>query len=199
MVWGGLRGSLSMVLVLTLPADFASRPLLVTMVFGVVGLSLFVQGLTMGPLLERLGLLKGKRRHDDYERARATTIMTRRALAELDELERDGLVETQVASRLRAWYQDRNTRAGVDARSALGAGQMSEQLAETVRRLAEAERRGVREAEHAEIVDVEIAARLDREVVSRLVALGEIADDPDRMSATLDELLGGATRPTAPP
>lgn len=191
MVWGGLRGSLSMVLVLTLPADFASRPLLVTMVFGVVGLSLFVQGLTMDPLLERLVLLKGKRRHDDYERARATTIMTRRALAELDELERDGLVETQVASRLRAWYQDRNTRAGVDARSALGAGQMSEQLAETVRRLAE--------AEHAEIVDVEIAARLDREVVSRLVALGEIADDPDRMNATLDELLGGATRPTAPP
>jgi hypothetical protein len=148
----------------------------------------------MGPLLERLGLLKSKQRHDAYERARATSIMTRRALEELDELERDGLVEEQVASRLRAWYQDRNNRASVDARSALGAAQMSEQIAEAVRRLAEAERRGVREAEHAEIVDVEVAARLDEELVLRLVALHEVADDPERLTAALDELLRAGTQ-----
>ena len=189
MMWGGLRGSLSMVLVLTLPAGFAGRTLLVTMVFGVVGLSLFIQGLTMGPLLGRLGLLKGKERHDAYERARATSIMTRRALEELEELEHDGLVEQQVASRLRAWYEERNNRAGADARSALGVAQMSEQIAEAVRRLAEAERRGVREAEHAEIVDVAIAARLEEEIVLRLVALNQVADDPERLAAAVDELL----------
>ena len=115
--------------------------------------------------------------------------MTRRALEELDELERDGLVEQQVASRLRAWYEDRNNRAGADARSALGVAQMSEQIAEAVRRLAEAERRGVREAEHAEIVDVAIAARLEEEIVLRLVALNHVADDPERLAAAVDELL----------
>jgi CPA1 family monovalent cation:H+ antiporter len=189
MMWGGLRGSLSMVLVLTLPAGFTGRTLLVTMVFGVVGLSLFIQGLTMGPLLERLGLLKGKHRHDAYERARTTSIMTRRALEELSELEHDGLVEEQVASRLRTWYQDRNDRASADAKSALGAAQISEQIAETVRRLAEAERRGVREAERAEIVDVDVAARLEAELVLRLVALNQVADDPERLAAAVDDLL----------
>lgn len=194
MTWGGLRGSLSMVLVLTLPAEFAGRTLLVTLVFGVVGVSLFVQGLTMGPLLGRLGLLAGKQRHDAYERARAISIMTRRALDELAALERDGLIEQAVAARLRAWYEDRHRRAGEDAKSALGAEQLTEQLAEAVRRLAEAERRGVREAEHAEIVDVEVAERLDREVVQRLVALhGD--DDRERQAAALAEILRLEPRP----
>jgi len=195
MTWGGLRGSLSMVLILTLPVEFAGRPLLVTLVFGVVGMSLFVQGLTMGPLLGRLGLLAGKQRHDAYERARATSIMTRRALEELAELEGDGLIEPEVAVRLRSWYEGRHRRAGDEAKEALGAAQLSEQLAESVRRLAEAERRGVREAEHAEIVDVEVAERLDREVVERLVALHAAAEDPERLATALDELLRPGHRP----
>lgn len=171
LVWGGLRGSLSMVLILTLPPSFPGRTLLVTLVFGVVGMSLFVQGLTMGPLLGRLGLLEGKRRHDAYERARATSIMTRRALDELERLRRAGLVEPAVAERLRDWYVARGEHAERSAKEALGAAQISEQLAETVRRLAEAERLGVREAEHAAIVDVEVAETLDREIVMRLVQL----------------------------
>ena len=56
LVWGGLRGALSMVLALALPADFAERDLVVTMTFGVVVLSIVVQGLTAGPLLRALGL-----------------------------------------------------------------------------------------------------------------------------------------------
>lgn len=173
MVWGGLRGSLSMVLILTLPSDFAGRSMLVTLVFGVVALSLFVQGLTMGPLLRRLGLLEGKSRHDAYERARAASVMTRRALEQLEALERDGLVEPKVSERLRGWYQGRLDQADQDARAALGSAQVVEQLAEALRRLAEAERRGLREAEHAAIVDVEIAEALDRELLLRLVELDE--------------------------
>ncbi len=54
--WGGLRGGLSMVLALGLPADFPNRELVVAMTFGVVLLSILGQGLTMGPLLRRLKL-----------------------------------------------------------------------------------------------------------------------------------------------
>ncbi|MCA9650506.1 MAG: sodium:proton antiporter [Myxococcales bacterium] len=190
LVWGGLRGSLSMVLILTLPTSFPGRGLLVTLVFGVVGLSLFVQGLTMGPLLARLGLLEGKVRHDAYERARATRIMSRRALEELDTLCRENLVDEVVAKRLRSWYEARARRAEHDAKAALGSDQIGEQLSETVRRLSEAERHGVREAEHAEIVDVEIAEQLDREVVLRLTALSEAAGDPEELRKTLDAILG---------
>lgn len=52
--WGGLRGALSMVLVLSLPVDFPQRNLLIAMTFGVVVISILLQGLTIAPLLRRL-------------------------------------------------------------------------------------------------------------------------------------------------
>ena len=56
LTWGGLRGGLSMVLALSLPIDFARRDLILHMTFGVVLLTLLVQGLTVKPLLRRVGL-----------------------------------------------------------------------------------------------------------------------------------------------
>jgi CPA1 family monovalent cation:H+ antiporter len=56
LTWGGLRGALSMVLALALPADFAHRELILHITFGVVLLTLLVQGLTMKPLLRWLGM-----------------------------------------------------------------------------------------------------------------------------------------------
>ena len=56
MTWGGLRGALSMVLALSLPFDFPNRVLLITLTFGVVVLSILVQGLTMERLLRVVGL-----------------------------------------------------------------------------------------------------------------------------------------------
>ena len=56
LVWGGLRGALSMVLALSLDEALAYRGLIVTMTTGVVLLSLLVQGLTMAPLLRYLKL-----------------------------------------------------------------------------------------------------------------------------------------------
>jgi CPA1 family monovalent cation:H+ antiporter len=58
--WGGLRGSLSMVLVLSLPDSIAGKQELIAMTFGVVVLSVFVQGSTMGPLVRALGLVESR-------------------------------------------------------------------------------------------------------------------------------------------
>lgn len=55
--WGGLRGSLSMVLVLSIPDSIAGKEELIAMTFGVVVLSVLVQGTTMGPLVKALGLV----------------------------------------------------------------------------------------------------------------------------------------------
>jgi CPA1 family monovalent cation:H+ antiporter len=54
LTWGGLRGALSMVLALGLAPDFAGGETLVTMTFGVVLISLVLQGLTMPSLLRAL-------------------------------------------------------------------------------------------------------------------------------------------------
>lgn len=56
--WGGLRGSLSMVLVLSIPDSIAGKDALIAMTFGVVVLSVLVQGSTMGPLVRSLGLVE---------------------------------------------------------------------------------------------------------------------------------------------
>jgi len=58
LVWGGLRGALSMVLALSLGVALTQRSLVVTMTTGVVLLTLLVQGLTMAPLLRGLGLTR---------------------------------------------------------------------------------------------------------------------------------------------
>jgi len=52
--WGGLRGSLSMALALTLPINFPDRQMLIVLVFGVVLFTLLVQGLTLEPLAKYL-------------------------------------------------------------------------------------------------------------------------------------------------
>ena len=56
LTWGGLRGSLSMVLALSLEESFPLRSAIITITFGVVILSILVQGLTMSPLLRWLRL-----------------------------------------------------------------------------------------------------------------------------------------------
>lgn len=52
--WGGLRGSLSVALVLSLPLELKDRQSMVAMTFGTVVFSLLFQGLTIAPLLSWL-------------------------------------------------------------------------------------------------------------------------------------------------
>jgi CPA1 family monovalent cation:H+ antiporter len=56
LAWAGLRGSLSMVLALSLSAAMPQREMIVDMTVGVVVLSILVQGITVSPLLRWLGL-----------------------------------------------------------------------------------------------------------------------------------------------
>ena len=58
--WGGLRGALALALALGLPPDLPQHEDIVTVCFAVVAFSIFAQGLTMQPLLRRLGELKGR-------------------------------------------------------------------------------------------------------------------------------------------
>jgi CPA1 family monovalent cation:H+ antiporter len=55
LIWGGLRGALPLALALGLPAIIPRREEMITVTFAVVAFSVFVQGLTVVPLLRRLG------------------------------------------------------------------------------------------------------------------------------------------------
>ena len=56
MVWGGLRGALSLVLALALPQNSGNRSLIVALTAGTVMLSLLGQGMSMPILLRKLGV-----------------------------------------------------------------------------------------------------------------------------------------------
>jgi CPA1 family monovalent cation:H+ antiporter len=52
--WGGLRGALALALALGLPPELPERGAIIAVAFAVVACSIFVQGLTMVPLLRKL-------------------------------------------------------------------------------------------------------------------------------------------------
>jgi CPA1 family monovalent cation:H+ antiporter len=58
LIWGGLRGALSMALALALPANTPERALITLMTFGVVLFTLVVQGLTLPLVVKRAGLAR---------------------------------------------------------------------------------------------------------------------------------------------
>lgn len=53
--WGGIRGTIAVVLVLSLPVSLSYWWTIQSMVFGVVFFSLIAQGLTIGPLIKKYG------------------------------------------------------------------------------------------------------------------------------------------------
>lgn len=98
--WGGLRGAISLALVLTLPASFADREVLLIMSFGVVLFTLLVQGTTMNMLLRRLGLVKREPSEVEYERRHGRLMALQAARDRVERLHRNGMVSTLAWERL---------------------------------------------------------------------------------------------------
>jgi monovalent cation:H+ antiporter, CPA1 family len=59
--WGGLRGALALALALSLPDNLPQRSVIVVITFATVAFSIFAQGLTVVPLMRRLGSLESHR------------------------------------------------------------------------------------------------------------------------------------------
>ena len=77
-----------MVLVLSLPRSFPHRELLVTMTFGVVLLSLLIQGVSMSPLLRWLGIVKWQEGREAVELVRGRLMAAYAALESLEGMTR---------------------------------------------------------------------------------------------------------------
>ncbi|MCB0200000.1 MAG: Na+/H+ antiporter [Anaerolineae bacterium] len=89
MFWGGLRGAISLALALSLTGPGSEE--LQFMTFGVVLFTLLVQGLTIEPLIKRLGL-SNLTRTAEQQHTLARLMMLRASRRELDALRNDGLV-----------------------------------------------------------------------------------------------------------
>jgi len=193
LVWGGLRGGLSMVLVLGLPADLPTRPLLIHLVFGAVSGSLFLQGITVGPLLAKLGLSRvghAEQLAADIERARLLGLT--HALRHAEHLKHEGVLDGPAHDRLHAWYAAQREHAETELYHRVGsqAELTSAQLVEGLIRLAEVEREAVRHAARTDAVSAEAAVAVLAQLDERLSSLREANAGHTPRFAVLEHVLG---------
>jgi CPA1 family monovalent cation:H+ antiporter len=85
--WGGLRGSVSIALALSVPAALLGREEIIANVFGVVLFTLLIQGLTTKLLMEKLGLLDDQFLHQKYLEAIARRDALNQVLKHLTQLD----------------------------------------------------------------------------------------------------------------
>ncbi|NEP18960.1 MAG: sodium:proton antiporter, partial [Leptolyngbya sp. SIO4C1] len=84
--WGGLRGSVSVALALSVPAFLAEREEIISIVFGVMLFTLLVQGLTTKPLLQALDLLGDQPLRQKYMQSIARRVALNRVIERIKEL-----------------------------------------------------------------------------------------------------------------
>jgi CPA1 family monovalent cation:H+ antiporter len=85
--WGGLRGSVSIALALSVPVMLDGRQDIIETVFGVVLFTLLVQGLTMQTVIEKLGLIGDRAQRQTYSELLARRNALERVLQHLSSVE----------------------------------------------------------------------------------------------------------------
>jgi len=103
MVFGNIKGALSMAAVLALPEDLPFRPRLVTIVFGVTFVTLLTQALPFRRFLKAMGVSAST--DDAFDSARARLISARRGQIELDGMLATGLMSRAEHAERRAAFQ----------------------------------------------------------------------------------------------
>jgi CPA1 family monovalent cation:H+ antiporter len=119
MVFGNVKGALSMAAVLALPQDIPFRDRLIAIVFGVTLISLLTQALPFRRFLTWLGVA-GQAEAPEIDASRAVLIGARRAQLELDQLLASGLISRQDHAERRAAFQREIIDAERTLRSAGG-------------------------------------------------------------------------------
>jgi CPA1 family monovalent cation:H+ antiporter len=163
MVWGGMRGALSLALVLSVPRDFPYRDQLLTMTFGVVAFTIVVQGITMKPLIRLLGI--GKNNEDDYSRARVRQAAVTSALSELESMANRHLVSRAVQAQLRHELDARldDANRAMDSSFEGNQDRFSEELQLARKRLGTAEKSAIEQALQEGWVSAHTASKMIEE------------------------------------
>ena len=107
--WAGMRGAVSLAASLALPQDFPDRDLLVFLTFAVIVVTLVGQGLTLPPLIRRLGLVT-RGEQDMVLMAEARRRLTVIALSRIDDLSRSERFPDEVVERIRIGYESQLAR-----------------------------------------------------------------------------------------
>lgn len=191
MFWGGLRGALSLALILSLPyqinsgASFPDRDLLQLVTFGVVGLSLLLQGLTMTPLIKVLGLAesRGLDREAEIESVRGRLIANEAATIHLGkQRERHEISELEYERFSRSYERQhqRLMRRLNELQQAEVADSESREEQDTERDRAQVEKEALHELYERGDISGNTYNALEEEIEERVRREGEVAEAEDR-------------------
>jgi Na+/H+ antiporter len=112
--WAGMRGAVALAAALAVPlrtdsgAPFPERDLIIFLAFVVILVTLVGQGLTLGPLINRLGVVDDG--EEEREEIAARVRLAEAALARLQELESAEWVRDDTVGRVRGMYDYRRRR-----------------------------------------------------------------------------------------
>ncbi|MHB8520006.1 MAG: Na+/H+ antiporter [Limisphaerales bacterium] len=173
LTWGGLRGAVPMVLVLSLPMDFPHRELLLSMTFGVVILSILVHGLTISPLLHWLGIVDGGQERAKYEITRGGLQAAQAALAELEHMANLHFAHPEALASLRHEYEQKVERdsAALDELHVQNQRLHAEDLQRVRLHLLLVEKREVMDSFHHGVLNQSAQQQLLTDIDARLLRL----------------------------
>jgi monovalent cation:H+ antiporter, CPA1 family len=118
--WGGLKGSLSIALVLSLPRDFTGREEILILAFSVVLFSLVVQGLSIKTLLSLLGVNKKDEGYREYEELIARGHRFEIAIIEINKVKKNLFITEKVSREIINQYENELTKLHDEMEQLLG-------------------------------------------------------------------------------
>lgn len=108
--WGGLKGSLSIALALSLPITFEGRDDILVLTFSVVLFSLIVQGLTIKPLISKLGILAGAKGIQQYEEVIVGIYRCETAIKDWEDMQEKSFITKNELEELKNEYTENLTQ-----------------------------------------------------------------------------------------
>jgi CPA1 family monovalent cation:H+ antiporter len=176
MAWGGLRGAISLALVLTLTADVfdgETRDTIRVMTFGVVLFTLLGQGMTISAVIRRLGLSGRADSELEQQRHQARIAMHRAGQSEINRLGAEGVLFADVADSISRIYQRDVSRESASLRSHFLAHPELEaaMLLQARRDALVAERSALSDVARSGLIDDQVARELAVELSNRLAAV----------------------------
>jgi CPA1 family monovalent cation:H+ antiporter len=171
MNWGGLRGAISLALVLSLPTSMGSdRDLLRLMAYGVVLFTLLVQSTTMAPLIRRLKIITRSKPQIEYETQHARLTALRSADTRLDRMHDDGLLSSHTSEKLKQFITQQASALAETVRDLLLADPAleAEEMDTGWRELLRAQRNSLFSLRQDGVISEEVFEQLTAEVDAQL-------------------------------
>jgi len=119
--WGGLRGAISLALVLSLSSKIneqVSKQLL-AMVFGLVVFTLLVQGTSMNSIIKKLKIVTLRKDREEYDLRRARAISAKAGYEHLERVHKNGMISKHVWEILSNTLDQYSKRLNSDVREIL--------------------------------------------------------------------------------